>query len=105
MRSTQKACGILPWTSAEVALFVVRHWLGVRFEGDVASIRPALYPGSPPVRADLRFRGGRLRIDLDGSGKTVESFVDGKRVNPAADDSIRLPADYPGGAVIIRTRR
>jgi len=47
VRSQAKSSGIIPWTSAEVALFVVRHYLGVRFDGDQVVLRPALYPGSP----------------------------------------------------------
>ena len=33
--------GILPWTAGEVSLFVVRHWLGVRFEGRRLMLKPA----------------------------------------------------------------
>ena len=51
-----------------MALFVVRHYLGVNFEHGALAIRPALYPGSPPVQADLRFRQGRLRLQVTGSG-------------------------------------
>ena len=59
---------LLPWTSGEVALFVVRHYLGVDFDGGQVVLRPKLYPGSPCVWADLRFRKGRLRLEIDGSG-------------------------------------
>ena len=69
LRSNTKFCGIIPWTSGEIALFVVRHVLGIRFEGARVVIKPALYPQSPPVSADLRFRKGRLRLRIEGSGK------------------------------------
>jgi hypothetical protein len=101
---SQRHSGIIPWTSAEVALFVVRHWLGVHFEGDALVIRPALYPNSPPVKADLRFRNSRLRIDMDGPGRAVGAVVNGAELQPTADGAIRLPRDFAGGTVTIKTR-
>lgn len=104
-RSTQRACGIVPWTSAELALFVVRHYLGVRFVGDTVALKPALYAGSPPVSADLRFRGGRLKIGIDGPGSILEAVVNGSTLKPGADGAIRLPPDFAGGTVVIRAAK
>ncbi len=101
-RSNQRACGIVPWTSAEVALFVIRHWLGVRFEGDTLVLRPALYPDSPPVSADCRFKNGRLRIEVNGTGPTVSALVNGIEMQPDTGGELRFPKDFPGGTIILR---
>ena len=103
IRSLSRSCGLLPWTSGEIALFAVRHYLGVRFENRALVIRPALYPGSPPVSADLRFRHGRLRLDIDGSGPIRHARLDGKPVPVEKDGSLRLPPDFEGGTLVIRT--
>ena len=104
IRPQQRTCGILPWTSGEIALFVVHHYLGVRFEAGAAVIRPALYPGSPPVTADLRFRKGRLRLAIDGGGPIVEVLVDGRKTAVSPDGSVRLPMNYRNGSIVLRTR-
>ncbi len=102
-RSQEKSCGLVCWTSGEVALFVVRHYLGVRFgPGGQLVLQPALYPGSPPVSADLRFRQGRLRLRLAGSGPIKEARVNGRRVKTGADGVVRLPPEFSGGTIEIR---
>ncbi len=103
LRSNTKFCGIIPWTSGEIALFVVRHVLGIRFEGTRVVIKPALYPQSPPVSADLRFRKGRLRLRIEGSGKIKRVDLDGKKLQHRPDGSIILPDDFTSGTVRIRT--
>ena len=105
IRSLNQSCGLVPWTSGELALFVVRHYLGVRFDADSMVIHPALYPGSPPVTADLRFRQGRLRLEINGSGPVKDAVVNGRRVKPGADGAVRLPKDFAGGTISVRTRR
>ena len=93
--------GLVCWTSGEVALFVVRHYLGVNFERGVLAIRPALYPDSPPVRADLRYRQGRLRLEVSGSGPVKSAKVNGRNIKPGKDGVLRLPADFASGTVLI----
>ncbi len=105
IRSQTRACGLVPWTSGEVALFIVRHYLGVRFEHGALVLRPALYPGSPPVLADLRFRRGRLRLEIDGSGPVRSAMVNGKKVRIRSGGSVRLPPDFEGGTGLIHTAR
>lgn len=91
VRSQMKTCGLVPWTSGEVALFVVRHYLGVRFEGDKLMVRPRLYPGSPPVSADLRFREGRLRLEIESDGRLAR-VEDRGQVRPvSAAGEVALP--------------
>jgi hypothetical protein len=103
LRSQAPTSGILPWTSGEVSLFVVRHLLGVRFEGSAAIIKPALYPDSPPVTADLRFKRGRLQLEIPGGGSIAFAMVNGRQVEPRKDGAIVLPADFEGGSVVFRT--
>jgi hypothetical protein len=102
IRSLSKSCGLVCWTSGELALFVVRHYLGVSFDGEALVLRPALYPHSPPVKADLRFRHNRLKLDITGSGRITDAEVNGKRVKPAMDGSLHLPRDFVGGTVVVR---
>ncbi len=104
-RAQSPYSGLIPWTSGELALFVVRHYLGVRFEHGALAIRPALYPGSPPVEADLRYRQGRLRLEVSGGGPVKSARVNGKKVNPGKDGVVRLPAGFAGGRVVIETGR
>jgi hypothetical protein len=101
-RMQSRTCGLVLWTSGEVALFVVRHYLGVNFEHGALAIRPALYPGSPPVQADLRYRQGRLRLEISGSGSVKSARVNGNKVKPGKDGILRLPPDFAGGTVVIQ---
>jgi hypothetical protein len=102
LRSNTRYCGIIPWTSGEIALFTVRHVLGVRFEGARTVIKPSLYPQSPTLSADLRFRKGRLRLNIEGSGRIRHAELDGKRLARRPDGSIMLPEDFASGTVNIR---
>jgi hypothetical protein len=101
-RMQARTCGLVPWTSGEVALFVVRHYLGVNFEGGALAIRPALYPGCPPVQADLRCRQGRLHLEVSGGGPVKNARVNGTKVRPAKDGVLRLPRDFAGGLVQVQ---
>jgi hypothetical protein len=104
-RMQSRTCGLVPWTSGEVALFVVRHYLGVNFEGGALAIRPALYPGSPPVQADLRYRKGRLHLEITGSGPVKNARVNAKKLTPRNDGVLRLPPDFAGGTVLLEAGR
>lgn len=99
VRSQAPTAGILPWTSGEVSLFVIRHLLGVRFEGEQLVLEPALYPGSGPLRADLRFRQGRLELEVPGAGRVEKARVNGAMVRADPPGVIRLPREFAGGSV------
>lgn len=101
IRSLNQSCGLVCWTSGELALFVVRHYLGVHFEGDTLVLRPALYPAGPPVKADLRFRNDRLRLEITGSGLITGARVNGRKVKLDANGSLRLPRDFAGGTITL----
>ena len=102
-RSQSPLCGLVCWTSGEVSLFVVRHYLGVNFEHGALAIRPALYPGSPPVQANLRYRQARLRLEVSGSGAIKSARINGQPVKPGKDGIVHLPAEFAGGTVVIET--
>ncbi len=102
-RGTSKWDGIICWSTGEITLFIIRHYLGLRFEGGNLVIQPALYPDSPPVIADLRIRGGRLRLEIEGSGSIKKAIINGKTMMPGADGSIRLGPDFMSGTVVIKT--
>lgn len=103
LRSQAPTAGILPWTSGEITLFVVRHLLGVRFEGAQTVLKPALYPNSPPITADLRFRNGRMLLEIPGTGPMTCAEVNGRNVTPREDGAFVLPGDFEGGRVVFRT--
>lgn len=105
VRSQAPTAGLVPWTSGEISLFIVRHLLGVRFEGATLVLKPALYPGSPPLRADLRFRQSRLKLEIPAAGPVDSAEVNGERRLPAPDGAIHLPTDFAGGTVIFRIRQ
>jgi hypothetical protein len=103
VRSQAATAGILPWTSGEISLFVVRHVLGIRFEDGEVVVRPRLYPGSPLVRADLRFRTGRLLLEVPGPGPFQHAVVNGRRKEIEKDGAVRLGADFESGLVSFHT--
>ncbi|HOW65912.1 MAG TPA: hypothetical protein P5186_02495 [Candidatus Paceibacterota bacterium] len=103
VRSQAPTAGIIPWTSGEISLFIVRHLLGARFEGQTLVLSPSPYPGSPPVRADLRFRSGRLKLELPGPGPFRRAVVNGQFQVPDARGAIRLPSDFAGGTIRFQT--
>ncbi len=103
-RSQEPKAGLLPWTCGEVILFVVRHWLGVRFQGGRVAIRPNLYPGSAPVSADLRLKKGRLHLEIGGSGPAKHAHLDGRKIKLSTDGSVVLPTGFTSGTVTITTR-
>jgi hypothetical protein len=95
----ERECGIIPWTSGEVALFVVRHLLGVRFEGAQVVLKPTPYPESKALSANLRFRSGRLKIEIEGWGRIKKAYADGKKCAVRPDGSIALPEGFAGGTL------
>jgi hypothetical protein len=105
VRSQMATSGILTWTSGEVSLFVVRHLLGVRFDGPTLVLKPSLFPGSPPLKADLRFRKGRLQLEIPGPGTVEYAQVDGQRLDPGTDGAVRLPATFVGGKVVFHVSK
>ena len=93
--------GLLPWTSAEVSYFIVHHMLGIKFSGDKMIIKPVLFPSNGPIKADLRFRKGRIEVDIDGKGPISYGLINGIRVNTEKDGSISVPRNFSAGTIRI----
>jgi hypothetical protein len=60
---------------------------------------PLLYPGSSPVEADLRFRQGRLKLEIPGAGPFRYALVNGRNVPIDANGAIRLGREFEGGRI------
>ena len=90
-RSQVPEAGIVPWASAEIATFTVRHWLGVRFEGNNLIIRPNLFPEDKNCNADLRFRSSRIKLKIERAGTVSFALVNGRKVLPRPDGAIVVP--------------
>ena len=91
IRSQMPTSGILPWTSAELTLFGIRHWLGISFEGRDLVIRPNLFPRQGGVTANIRFRSSRIRLVVDKPGAVRYALVNGRKKKPGKDGSILIP--------------
>lgn len=100
-RSQAPTAGILPWSSAEIGVFVVRHLLGVRFEGRQLIVKPAPFPGQPPCVADLRFRDQWIHLVVSGSGAIASASLDGREVTMESGGGVRLPEGWSGGSLRI----
>jgi len=102
IRSQVPTAGIVPWASAEVATFVVRHWLGLRFDGDVLVVHPKLFPGDGECKTSLRFRSSRFLLRIDRSGAIDSAFVNGMTIVPDSGGAIRIPVRALSGEVNVR---
>lgn len=101
-RSQIPTAGVVVWTSAEVTVFMVRHMLGVWFEGENLALRPRPFPGKGMVRADLRFRDGRIALTMDRTGHARQAIVNGRRIAARADGTFVVPARMLRGDLSIR---
>lgn len=100
--SAQSAtAGLLPWTSAEVSYFIVHHMLGIKFIGEQMVIKPVLYKGTAPLKADLRFRKGRIALDINGYGSVIYAIINNKKVYPDNNGAIGVPMDFITGSIQI----
>ena len=100
--SQQNWIGLVPWPSGELQFFLVHHYLGMAFENETIVIRPQLYPGSPAVKADLRFRKGRLKLEIPGPGPYTAAGVNGLRIIADQNGAFRLPPGFAGGTVVFQ---
>ena len=101
-RGTSKWDGIICWSTGEMTLFIIRHYLGIRFEGEDLVIQPALYPNSPPLIADLRIRKGRLHLEIEGNGPYKTILVNGMKKISEKDGSIHLNPGSLTGTVEVK---
>lgn len=103
IRSQAFSSGLIPWTSAEVSYFVVHHMLGIKFKGDKITIKPSLFPTTAPISADIRYRKGRIKIDIDGNGPVVYATINGITVKPNKEGAIELFPGFESGTIHIFT--
>jgi len=96
--------GILPWSSAEIAGFVVKYWLGVGFKDGRLLLKPNLYPGTGDVHANLRFRKGRIDLEIQSFRRAKYAVVNGRILYPQTDGAFLLPEGFEGGSVKIVTK-
>jgi hypothetical protein len=90
-RSQMATAGIVPWASGEIASFVVRDWLGMRFEGSALVIAPRMFPGRGGCTASIRFRHGRIDLRVGRTGRLDEVRLDGKLIPPGPDGRVIIP--------------
>ena len=82
--------GLVPWTSAEVTSFVIRHWLGVKVSGEFLIISPNFYPNTKYASVDLRFRSARLKIEINPDWQKQGLTVNGKLVKCGPEGKCKL---------------
>ncbi|GHV64614.1 hypothetical protein FACS1894199_03280 [Bacteroidia bacterium] len=100
------SAGLLPWTSGEVGFFIIHHLLGVKFDGDRMTIKPNLYETTAPVKADLRYRDSRIKLEITGGNGTVNhAIVNGKKIVPDKQGRIVVPSNFTGGTISININK
>ena len=82
--------GIVPWTWAEIVMFVVHHLLGVRPSQNEFILRPRLLSGLKNVNTTLMLRGQRVELHITKADKEPSAQVNGKLV-PLVNGELRLP--------------
>jgi hypothetical protein len=84
--------GIIPWTWAEIACFLIHHVLGVRPGYAELVLRPRLLAGVDSVEARLRLRDRMLRVRVrrPRSGETP-AFVVAGHSHPFTPTGLCLP--------------
>jgi hypothetical protein len=92
--------GVIPWTWAELIIFFIHHLLGVRPNIDRLLIRPRLLPELKTVKANLRWGGYRLDLEIHRAKKPAERgalingqqklFQDGKLILPLPESDLKI---------------
>jgi cellobiose phosphorylase len=81
----------------------VHHLLGFKFRNDQLTIKPALYEETVPLTADLRYRDGRIKLEIRGKGNVESALINGQKLSPDPNGLIVLPEDFKSGTIIINT--
>jgi hypothetical protein len=101
IKGTYYTSGLIPWTSAEISYFIVHNMLGIKFYGDKMVINPNLYQATAPVKANLRFKTGRIDLEITNAGKVQYALVNNAKIKPDANGDIVIPKDYISGTIKI----
>ena len=92
--------GIVPWTWAEISMFVVHHLIGVRPNANELVIHPRLLKGLSVVKASIMLRGHTLELTVQKSEKEPSALVNGKNV-PLVNGQLKLPLPTQGMKIIM----
>ena len=101
IKGTFYTSGLLPWTSAEISCFIIHHLLGVKFYGDKMVITPNLYQTTAPIKANLRYKTGRIYLEIINAGKVQYALVNNAKIKPDANGAIIIPQDFSSGTIKI----
>ena len=92
--------GIIPWTWAELIIFFIHHLLGVRPNVEHLLIRPRLLPELKIVKANLRWGGHRMDLEIQRTEKPEErravvngqqkSLQDGNLILPLPESDLKI---------------
>jgi hypothetical protein len=82
--------GIVPWTWAEIMMFLVHHLVGVRPSKSELVLRPKPLSSISKISMTLLLRGQRVSVLLTRTGKEPSARVDGKQV-PLVNGELHLP--------------
>ena len=97
--------GIVTWPTGELPYFTIHYWLGVSFEDNAVVIHPKLYPEQPAGSGRSEIPKGPVAYRDDGSGPVASATLDGRPVQVGADGGVRLPGDFAGGSLVLRTKK
>jgi len=103
-RRQEYRTGFLPWTSGEIIYFVIHHMMGIKFEGNRMTIKPALYKNAADFKADLRYKNGRINFNIKGNASGNYALVNGIKILPEQLGVYKIPADFAGGEITIFTK-
>ncbi len=84
--------GIVPWTWAEILIFLIHHLCGVRPEWKEILLRPRLLQGLEKMRASFRLRNILLSLSIrKARGKEKPVFFINGKSRPFQEGGLRLP--------------
>lgn len=98
-RSQMQKCGLLPWTSAEIALFLVRHYLGIHFQEGKMVLRPRIFQGTEALQAEIPFPHGTLLLQFDSSGPFQRAYLEGRALPSPIPGQFEMPNGIRTGTV------
>lgn len=87
--------GIVPWTWAEIVMFLVHHLVGVRPSPNELVIHPRLLKGLSTVHTSLTLRGQKIDLTIAKAEKEPSALVNGRNV-PLVNGELRLPLPQQG---------
>jgi len=93
--------GLIPWTTAEVSYFVIHHLFGIKFTGTQMVIKPALYKTNSSVKANIRYRKGRIDLEINRVHGKSYALVNGTKIKPDSNGNFWVPKNFNSGTIQI----